>query len=140
MSIARAATCRGDACGYGWLRPSRRGDTRKVDRLQGTGKGLPPATCPTASRGSGVSRRGGDPLAGWLPTGKGSRRLRRGSSDGDDGVEGARGLGHHFEKRTILKILSTVLRDPRCRSGRSRRIVIRRSDGTDDDEINNHRA
>ncbi|RRT76462.1 hypothetical protein B296_00007254 [Ensete ventricosum] len=31
-------------------------------------------------------------------------------------------------------------RDPRCRGGRSRRMVMRRSDGTDDDEINNHRA
>ncbi|RZR75439.1 hypothetical protein BHM03_00057789, partial [Ensete ventricosum] len=105
MPIARAAACRGGAYGHGWLRPSHRGDTHKVDRLQGTGKGLPPAAYPTASRGSGVDRRGGCPLAGWLPAGKGSRRLRRGSSDGDDGVEGARGLGHHFEKRTILKIL-----------------------------------
>ncbi|RWV76960.1 hypothetical protein GW17_00062281, partial [Ensete ventricosum] len=30
----------------------------------------------------GAGRRGGRPLAEWLPTGKGSRRLRRGSSDG----------------------------------------------------------
>ncbi|RRT31472.1 hypothetical protein B296_00058461 [Ensete ventricosum] len=44
-----------------------------------------------ASRGDDIDRRGGLPLAGWLPTGKGSRRLCRGnSSGGADGVRGVR--------------------------------------------------
>ncbi|RWV97079.1 hypothetical protein GW17_00040159, partial [Ensete ventricosum] len=37
------------------------------------------------SRG-GDSRRGGRPLAEWLPVGKGSRRLRRGRCGGGDAV------------------------------------------------------
>ncbi|RWV85471.1 hypothetical protein GW17_00052737 [Ensete ventricosum] len=40
--------------------------------------------CRGGARG-GASRRGGRPLAEWLPTGKGSRRLRRGNS-GDGGT------------------------------------------------------
>ncbi|RWW18983.1 hypothetical protein GW17_00016998 [Ensete ventricosum] len=51
---------------------------------RGARRGLPPMTNPTASH------RGGCPLAGWLPTGKGSHRLRRGSSDGIDGARGVR--------------------------------------------------
>ncbi|RWW02438.1 hypothetical protein GW17_00034471 [Ensete ventricosum] len=46
---------------------------------------------PATSKGDGVGRRGGRPLAGWLPIGKGSRRLRRGSSNGG-GADGARGV------------------------------------------------
>ncbi|RZS28771.1 hypothetical protein BHM03_00062417 [Ensete ventricosum] len=65
---------------HGRLRPARRGDSRlqpsarRGDWLQGVCKGLPPAASPAASRGSGVGRTG-------LLAGKGSRRLRRGSSD-----------------------------------------------------------
>ncbi|RZS21387.1 hypothetical protein BHM03_00054020 [Ensete ventricosum] len=51
---------------------------------------MPPVASPSASRGDGASRRGGRPLAEWLPMGKGSRRLRRGSSDG--GADEARGV------------------------------------------------
>ncbi|RWW75245.1 hypothetical protein BHE74_00016742 [Ensete ventricosum] len=46
-------------------------------QLQGAHKGLSPATSTTANRGDGADC----PLAGWLPTGKGSRRLCRGSGD-----------------------------------------------------------
>ncbi|RWV83072.1 hypothetical protein GW17_00055370 [Ensete ventricosum] len=45
-----------------------------------TGKGLPPAAIPAASRGDGAGRRGGRPLVRWLLAANGSRRLRRGSS------------------------------------------------------------
>ncbi|RRT48046.1 hypothetical protein B296_00028586 [Ensete ventricosum] len=48
-----------------------------------------------------------------LPTGKGNCRLHRGSDDGDD---------------------------TKGEEGRLQRMVMRRSDGTDDDEINNHRV
>ncbi|RZR96003.1 hypothetical protein BHM03_00024926 [Ensete ventricosum] len=41
----------------------------------------PAATSLAASRGDGVDRRGGRPLAGQLPTAKGNRRLRRGNDD-----------------------------------------------------------
>ncbi|RWW06402.1 hypothetical protein GW17_00030272 [Ensete ventricosum] len=55
-------------------------------------QGLPPAraaasnnsACRGDARG-GVGRKGGHPLAEWLPAGKGSRRLCRGSS-GDGGA------------------------------------------------------
>ncbi|RRT35060.1 hypothetical protein B296_00031267 [Ensete ventricosum] len=76
-------------------------DARKGGRLQGARKGLLPAANPTASRGSGASRRGGRPLAGRLPACKGSRCLRRGN---DDGAEGKEGLGHPLEKRMILPL------------------------------------
>ncbi|RWW36762.1 hypothetical protein BHE74_00058191 [Ensete ventricosum] len=46
-------------------------------RLQGACKGLPPTDSPVASRGGGADRRGGCPLVGRLPTGKGNRRLRK---------------------------------------------------------------
>ncbi|RZS19666.1 hypothetical protein BHM03_00052099 [Ensete ventricosum] len=65
--------------------------THKGGRLQGTHKGLPPAASPTAGRGDGASRKGGRPLAGRLPAGKGNRRLRRGSDGGGD-AEGERGV------------------------------------------------
>ncbi|RRT36674.1 hypothetical protein B296_00026806, partial [Ensete ventricosum] len=55
---------------------------------RGVRKGLPPAASPTASKGGGVGHKGGRPLAGWLPMGKGSRCLRRGSSDNADGARG----------------------------------------------------
>ncbi|RWV78846.1 hypothetical protein GW17_00060114 [Ensete ventricosum] len=46
----------------------------------------------------GVDRRGGRPLAEWLPTGKGSRRLRRGNSGGDDAVRVKEGYDNFFKK------------------------------------------
>ncbi|RWV78069.1 hypothetical protein GW17_00061024 [Ensete ventricosum] len=52
---------------------------RKGGRLQGTRKGLPPTANPTTNRGNDANRRGGCPLAGRLPLGKGSCRLRRGN-------------------------------------------------------------
>ncbi|RRT42312.1 hypothetical protein B296_00023472 [Ensete ventricosum] len=72
------ATCKGAAgCGQGplhrgdRLRPAHRGSSRR--------QALSLAAA-AASRGSSVGRRGGRPLAGLLPTDKGSRRLRRGRS------------------------------------------------------------
>ncbi|RZR91404.1 hypothetical protein BHM03_00019515 [Ensete ventricosum] len=50
----------------------------------------------TASRGNDSSRRGGRPLARWLPAGKCSCRLCRGS-DGD--VEGERGVRASFGEK-----------------------------------------
>ncbi|RWV82989.1 hypothetical protein GW17_00055467 [Ensete ventricosum] len=55
-----------------------------------------------ASRGGGASCRGGHPLAGWLPVGKGSCRLRRGNDGGD--AEGERGVRASFGKRMILPL------------------------------------
>ncbi|RRT59522.1 hypothetical protein B296_00010565 [Ensete ventricosum] len=40
-------------------------------------------TSPTASRGGNAGRRGGRPLAGWLPVTKGSCLLCRGNGSGD---------------------------------------------------------
>ncbi|RRT32729.1 hypothetical protein B296_00052981 [Ensete ventricosum] len=87
--------------GGGRLRP---GLARKGGQLRSRGQQLPigtptcsmaPAKGPVAGRPQGaVDRRGGRPLAGWLPTGKGSRRLHRGSS-GDD-TDGARGVRASF--------------------------------------------
>ncbi|RWW38704.1 hypothetical protein BHE74_00056048 [Ensete ventricosum] len=54
---------------------------RKGGRLQDARKGLPPTANPTASRNDDANYRGDHPLTGRLPTDKGSRRLRRGSSD-----------------------------------------------------------
>ncbi|RRT50547.1 hypothetical protein B296_00013306 [Ensete ventricosum] len=42
--------------------------------------------------------------------------------------------------RKAYRELGRLQRDPRCRDRKSRRMVMRRSDGTDDYEINNHRA
>ncbi|RWV89965.1 hypothetical protein GW17_00047862, partial [Ensete ventricosum] len=69
-------------CGQG--QPAREaGIARRGNNPQGR---PPPAT------GVAVAdHRGRYPLAGWLPTGKGSRRLRRGSSDGNGDANGARG-------------------------------------------------
>ncbi|RRT82630.1 hypothetical protein B296_00011038 [Ensete ventricosum] len=47
-----------------------------------TGKGLLPVDSLAASRGGGADR----PLAGRLPTAKGSHRLRRGSGSSDGGA------------------------------------------------------
>ncbi|RWV77187.1 hypothetical protein GW17_00062025 [Ensete ventricosum] len=70
------ATCKGrpPAGTTGYSQPSR------ASRQQPTCKGLPPAASPAASRGGGAGRKVGCPLAGRLPTAKGSRRLHRGSS------------------------------------------------------------
>ncbi|RWV85268.1 hypothetical protein GW17_00052952 [Ensete ventricosum] len=76
---------------------ARGGSSTQGRRLRakpaGARKGLPLAASHAASRGGGVGRKGGRPLAGWLPAGKGSRRLRRGSSDDDGSADGARGRG-----------------------------------------------
>ncbi|RWV96255.1 hypothetical protein GW17_00041052 [Ensete ventricosum] len=52
----------------------------------GRSQGLLP-TASRAGRGGGASRKGGRPLAGRLPTGKGNRSQRRGNSDDDDAEE-----------------------------------------------------
>ncbi|RWV81201.1 hypothetical protein GW17_00057404 [Ensete ventricosum] len=83
-----ASAARKDTC----LQPG----ARKVGRLQGARKGLPPAASPAASRGGGTGRRGGRPLVGWLPGGKGSCRLRRGSSGDGCDTDGARGVRASF--------------------------------------------
>ncbi|RZS17819.1 hypothetical protein BHM03_00050006 [Ensete ventricosum] len=71
--------------------------------LQGAIARRAPAANPTASRGNDTDRRGGRPLAGQLPTGKGNRCLRRGSGDGN--AHGARGkIGFPFIKRIILSL------------------------------------
>ncbi|RWV77232.1 hypothetical protein GW17_00061966 [Ensete ventricosum] len=54
----------------------------RASRWCPTRKGLPLAASPAASRGGGAGRRGGRPLAGRLPTAKGSRHLRRGNDSG----------------------------------------------------------
>ncbi|RRT48265.1 hypothetical protein B296_00053208 [Ensete ventricosum] len=65
------------AHGHGRLWPACKGS-----RLQGAHKGLSPAVNPTASRSSDVDRRGGRPLVGQLPVGKGRRRQCRGGGGG----------------------------------------------------------
>ncbi|RZS27797.1 hypothetical protein BHM03_00061322 [Ensete ventricosum] len=99
--LAGAAARRGGACGHGWLRPAREHsrlqcDARKGGQLEGARKGLPPAASPVASGGGDAGRKGGYPLAGWLPAGKGNRRLRRGSPR----------IQNFKIALTILKILS----------------------------------
>ncbi|RRT53114.1 hypothetical protein B296_00039242 [Ensete ventricosum] len=66
----------------GWLAATRANPHRS--------QGLPPiravAHGGSAYRGDargGADRRGGHPLTGWLPTGKGNRCLRKGGDDGD---------------------------------------------------------
>ncbi|RWW36054.1 hypothetical protein BHE74_00058953 [Ensete ventricosum] len=74
----------------------------KGSNLQGAAspQGVAPATSPIASRGDGASRRGGRPLAGRLPTAKGSRRLRRGSGS-DGAVRVMVGWGIFLSKRWL---------------------------------------
>ncbi|RRT39649.1 hypothetical protein B296_00023281 [Ensete ventricosum] len=57
-------------------------------------RGYHPQPALPPPRGNDVGRRGGRPLSGWLPAGKGSCYLRRGSSGG--GTDGARGVGASF--------------------------------------------
>ncbi|RZR93701.1 hypothetical protein BHM03_00022256 [Ensete ventricosum] len=109
--------------GGGWLRPglARKGGQRRPQgatptgrsatcwhshlqrdacnggRLLGARNGLLPAANTAVSRGGDASRKGGRPLTGRLPAGKGSRRVRRGS-DGD-GVEGERGVRASFGEK-----------------------------------------
>ncbi|RZS21115.1 hypothetical protein BHM03_00053706, partial [Ensete ventricosum] len=78
----------GAAAAHGHTRLQR--DAHKGGRLQCARKGLPPAASPTASRGGATDRRGCCPLAEWLPTGKGNRHLRRGSSGDADRARGVR--------------------------------------------------
>ncbi|RWV95353.1 hypothetical protein GW17_00042028 [Ensete ventricosum] len=63
-------------------------------------KGLLPVASPAASRGGGAGRRGGRPLAGWLPTEKGSCRLCRGSGGGGT-VRVKEGWGIFLRKRWL---------------------------------------
>ncbi|RZS22823.1 hypothetical protein BHM03_00055648 [Ensete ventricosum] len=87
---AKAPLLRGDMLWPGPLQGAvaRRGSspqgaaTREHNRLRLARKGLPPTDSPAASRGGSADRRGGRPLAGWLPATKGSRCLRRGSDGG----------------------------------------------------------
>ncbi|RRT58449.1 hypothetical protein B296_00018141 [Ensete ventricosum] len=73
----------------------------KGGRLQGARKGLPPAASPDAKSGGDANCRGGRPLAGQLPAGKGSRCLRRGSGGGG---EGERVVRASFGERMILPL------------------------------------
>ncbi|RRT73776.1 hypothetical protein B296_00027394 [Ensete ventricosum] len=61
-------------------------------------KGLLPVASPVASMGDGAGHRGDRPLAGRLPTAKGSRRLCRGSG-GDDAMRVKEGWGIFLRKR-----------------------------------------
>ncbi|RZS24785.1 hypothetical protein BHM03_00057894 [Ensete ventricosum] len=61
--------------------PCKGAATRRHGRLRLARKGLSLTASPVANRGGDAGRRGGRPLAGWLLTAKGSRRLRRGSGD-----------------------------------------------------------
>ncbi|RWW37531.1 hypothetical protein BHE74_00057340 [Ensete ventricosum] len=61
--------------------PTGKGTTRKGCRLQGRPR--PRAANWASTCRGGVDRKGDRPLAGWLPAGKGSRRLRRGGDVGD---------------------------------------------------------
>ncbi|RRT44882.1 hypothetical protein B296_00050303 [Ensete ventricosum] len=90
----RPASLAGVAVTRGHTRLQR--GARKGSRLQSTRKGLPPAASLVANRGGGIGRSGGRPLAGWLPTGKGSHRLRRGSNDDDGSADGAIGVRASF--------------------------------------------
>ncbi|RRT33484.1 hypothetical protein B296_00032470 [Ensete ventricosum] len=78
MTSPQGAATYGQATRGGCLRCTCIGGGRQ----QPARKGLPPAASPAASRGGGVSRRGGRPLAGRLSAVKDSHRLRRGSDNG----------------------------------------------------------
>ncbi|RRT32790.1 hypothetical protein B296_00025601 [Ensete ventricosum] len=59
----------------------------------------PTTGCPqgvAASRGNSASRTCGRPFAGWLPMGKGSHHLWRGSSDIGNDADGAIGVRASF--------------------------------------------
>ncbi|RWW54135.1 hypothetical protein BHE74_00039305 [Ensete ventricosum] len=83
------------ACMVGCGQPTGAAATYGHTCLQrGAHKGGPAAWRPqgaVASRGGDAGCRGGRPLAGWLSTGKGNRRLRRGSSGAGGSADGARG-------------------------------------------------
>ncbi|RRT62473.1 hypothetical protein B296_00021980 [Ensete ventricosum] len=64
-------------------RPATTRPPVRGDRYRPAHKGLPLAENPATSRGGGVGRKGGHPLARRFPTAKGSRRLRKGSGDDD---------------------------------------------------------
>ncbi|RZR83483.1 hypothetical protein BHM03_00010085 [Ensete ventricosum] len=103
----KGAPARGHAAGVvaNGLQTATRGQSTRGDRLrvrrpqEGSLQAEAPPARATASSGSacrggahgGADRRGGRPLAEWLPAGKGSRRLCRGSS-GDDVVRVKEGV------------------------------------------------
>ncbi|RWV98423.1 hypothetical protein BHE74_00005726 [Ensete ventricosum] len=73
-------------CGFGARRKAVCGHRH---RLQGLSPARATASSGNACRGSargGVGHRGVRPLAEWLPAGKSSRRLHRGSSGGGGAV------------------------------------------------------
>ncbi|RWV78908.1 hypothetical protein GW17_00060037, partial [Ensete ventricosum] len=125
---------RGPLQGGSWLQPrlARKGDQRaqplvvrrpQRGRLQGARKGLLPAASLVINRGDDASHRGGCPLAGWLPTGKGSRRLRRGSG-GDDDADGERGVRASFGEKDDLAALNFKnFEDCACDSGTNDAVV-----------------
>ncbi|RWW40396.1 hypothetical protein BHE74_00054193 [Ensete ventricosum] len=93
---------------------ARRGSSRPcaqstVGSPQGRQLPVGTTTCSVApargcrQQGGDASRRGGRPLAGRLPAGKGSRSLRWGNDDGDD-AEGERGVRASFGKKIILPL------------------------------------
>ncbi|RZR71615.1 hypothetical protein BHM03_00006109 [Ensete ventricosum] len=55
----------------------------RLSEVSGADKsiGQPPTANPTTNRGDDVGHKGGRPLVGRLPTGKGSRHLHRGDGD-----------------------------------------------------------
>ncbi|RWW43252.1 hypothetical protein BHE74_00051114 [Ensete ventricosum] len=84
--LVGAAARMGGTCEHDRLRPTRRGNSRPRTHQLATRRPQGAA----ANRGGGIGRRGGRPLAGWMPVGKGSHRLHRGSSGGTDGARGIR--------------------------------------------------
>ncbi|RZS25497.1 hypothetical protein BHM03_00058702 [Ensete ventricosum] len=87
----RAVARRGSSLhGHDWLRPTRRGDNCPQAQSLGArhpqgrpiAEGRPLVASPATSRGDGASRRGGRPLVGRLPVGKGHHHQRRGDSSG----------------------------------------------------------
>ncbi|RWV95073.1 hypothetical protein GW17_00042333 [Ensete ventricosum] len=85
--LAGVASCgKAPFKGYSQGQPAR-GRPARSQTVGAAARGWPAAALRpgSACRGGahgGADRRGGRPLAEWLPAGKGSRRLRRGSSGG----------------------------------------------------------
>ncbi|RWW84735.1 hypothetical protein BHE74_00006641 [Ensete ventricosum] len=91
MPLIRAETHRGGSCPRAHQLAARRPQRGVGCRVPARGCRPRPALSPTGAR---ASARGGCPFVRWLPTGKGSRRLRRGN--GDDGADGVRGVMASF--------------------------------------------
>ncbi|RRT66041.1 hypothetical protein B296_00005844 [Ensete ventricosum] len=91
MPLIRAETRRGGSRPRAHPLTARRPQRGVGCRVPTRGYRPRPALPPTGAR---ASARVGCPFARWLPTGKGSRRLRRGN--GDDGADGVRGVMASF--------------------------------------------